>query len=76
MFGKRSVLLQFDEANNVAVMSASVYPQNFELFELPANAVFFIATSETTGIPINGVGQMYQFAVNYSFNDYVRTSAH
>jgi hypothetical protein len=72
MFGKRSLLLQFDEMSNVAVMSASVYPQKYEIFELPSNAVFFIATSETTGIPINGVGQMFQFAVNYSFNDYVR----
>lgn len=70
MFGKRSLLVQFDEQGSVAVMSASVLSQEYEVFEVPANSILFIATSDTTGFPANGtsISQNFQFAVNHSVN--------
>ena len=66
MFGKRSLLIQFDNNNSIAIMSASVLDQNYEIYEVPANAMIFLATSDTTwalsdNININDV---FSFTIN------------
>ena len=71
MFGKRSLLVQFDDSNTMCITSSSILSTDFRIFDVPANSILFIAMSETTGIPSDLSGSsddIYQFAVLESVN--------
>ena len=53
MFGKRSLMVAFSEEGPLTIMSTSVFPIGAKVYEVPANSILFIATSEMTGMPEN-----------------------
>ena len=76
MFGKRSLLVQFDDNNSIAVMSTSILDQSYEIYEVPANAMIFLATSDTTwalsgGVDVNDV---FSFTINSNENKLTSSS--
>ena len=72
----RSLLVAFSEQGPLTIMSTSVFPIENKVYEVPANSILFIATSEFTGIPKSPeyMADNYQFLVNHSRNHFLSPS--